>query len=192
MSRIESNFEAWLSDLDGKQVPGSLRRGHNIITRYGKDWLAELVRWTFPVAFVPSNGLPPLTGGSDTAAGGRRLRWIAAGTGSPIPLEDDDIQKLLNAIPYQLGPNNILRPLAPPVFSTIISLRYTTVYATTDFAGASVSLSEFGIYADRATGGGPALDPLVGTYTPVAYKTVDPPLAKNNTNTLTVRWGFRF
>jgi hypothetical protein len=194
----ESNFAAWLSDERGRIIPGSIRRGHNIFTRFGKDWLAELVRWTYPVASIDPSGSPPLVGSNDAAAGQRRLRYVMTGNptqfypGTDVPLEDDDVQMLKHGIPHSLAPLDYLRELPAPAFPVITTLKYIVSYGPADFAGFAVDISEFGLFVDVDSGGGPGLNNGVNTHTPVAYKTVDPPLAKNNTNTLNIKWELRF
>jgi hypothetical protein len=183
MSYPKANFEAWLSDLDGNVVSGSYRRGHNIFTRNGKNWLASLVRWTLPISGI-SGGVPPLVG-NDAAVDQRRFSWIAVGTG--LQAEDDDVQRLVTPVIYT--GLNFLKPLALPTFPVISSLKYTSVYGAGDFGGGAVSISEAAIYVDTPT---PALAATVGTHVPVAYKSIDPALGKNGGNTLTIRWEFRF
>ena len=49
----EANFCAWLSE-GGLVVPGSLRRGHNVFTDTGREWVKQLVVWD-PLA-IPFTG----------------------------------------------------------------------------------------------------------------------------------------
>ena len=186
--RVYSNFSAWLSDEQGRRIPGSFRHGHNVVTRFGKDWLCALVRWTYPAAPVPNDGSPPLSGPSDIVVDERRLRWSAVGTG--IQEEDDDVQRLIAALAH--SPGQYLKALPNPTFPLVTTVRYSITYGPSAFAGASVAISEAGLFVDADLGAGHGLVTTVDTNKPVCYKRIEPALAKNNTNTLTINWGLRF
>lgn len=176
------NFYAWLSDERRRFVPGSLRVGHNVITNFGREWLAQLSAWQ------------TITGTSDDVPyTEHRLRWLGVGGGSQ--LEQKGVVKLVTPLTITTGPNEYIRQLGTLTWVTDFSARYTTVFtgASSDFDhhGASVDVSEAGLYVDYDDGGGPDLSPADDDNVPVAYKAFDA-LTKAAAQTLTITWELRF
>jgi len=78
------NFYARL-EKDGKVVAGSERRGHNVITDYGRTWMAHLLTWR-------------TIGATDAPYTDARLRWLGVGSGTQP--EIPSIINLKNSLPY--------------------------------------------------------------------------------------------
>jgi hypothetical protein len=179
MRTPRGNFVAYLTEEHHgvpRLVPGSIRYGHNIITRTGVLWLGALVRWVYPAS------------GNDLAASNKRLRWIGVGTG--LQYEDRNITSLANGI--AITPSVYMKVLSPPIYTTEFGVKFSTTFLTTDFGGGSYDISEAAIYADVDAGSGPELSVAVSTNAPVAYKSISPSLPKRGTNSLTILWEFRF
>lgn len=179
---LESNFSAWLTDEGGLLVPGSVRTGHNVFTEVGRLWVSRLVAWT--TVGVTTDDVP----GDE-----RRPRWLGVGSGSQ--LEQRGAERLVAPLTITTAPDAYLRAVAAPAFPVIFSQRYTVAFtgASADFDhhGASVSVSEAGLYVDVDDGGGPLLDPGVGTNQLAFYKSFAA-LTKLAAQTLTVTWELRY
>lgn len=184
MTVIESNFSAWITDEFGLIVPGSIRKGHNVFTDFGRQWLRELVIWSI---------IGDLDTVDDAPYNERRFRWIGVGTG--VQYELRSVESLVSPLSVTTGPTTYLRVLPAPTFPTFNSIKYTVAFtgASADFDhhGASVTVSEAGIFVDIDDGGGPGLDPTDSDNIPVAYKTFDA-LTKAAAQTLTITWEFKF
>lgn len=168
----ESNFEAWLTDEQGRVVPGSRRVGHNVFTDTGRDWLRDLVSWS---------ALSP-----DVALDSRRFRWVGVGTGSQLEL--NNIEGLVT--PLALSGGDYITTLPAWTAPTLTSKKFTIVFGAGAFGG-DYAISEAGIFVDVHDGVGTLLDPSVSDNVPVAYKAFDA-LTKLDAQTLTVTWEFRF
>lgn len=175
----QSNFKAWLTEEDGTLVPGSERVGHNVFTLEGREWLKYIV------------ALESL--GPDVALDSRRFRWIGVGAGTQ--LEITSVEGLVSPLTITTGPDEYLRVLGTRTEPTNFSQKFTTVFtgASADFDhhGASVDVSEAGIFVDVHDGVGTLLDPSDSDNVPVAYKSFEP-LTKAQAQTLTITWEFRF
>jgi len=178
-----ANFEAFLTDAEGRSVPGSYRSGHNVFTNTGRDWVAKALAFATIGTFSPEVDDVPYDDGLP------RFRWIGLGDGSQ--LERRGITRLVSPVEITAAPTYIktLGTLTQPVPS---SLKYTNVFDGTDFThlGPSVTVSEAAVYVDRDGGSGPSLSDGDDDNVPVAYKTFDP-LTKLAAQTLTIVWEFR-
>lgn len=188
------NFEAFLRDKDGKVVPDSIRRAHNVFTTSGRNWLSKLVAW-HDLSSTPDD---PYTN--------RRIRWMGVGTGAQA--EVTSVTALQNAVPVTTGPTTYLKAVTAPVtFPTSTSVRFITTFATTDVSISGPAIvTEAGLFADvdpyNFVAGGEGeeddqgsgtsvLDLDSGVNPPVAYKSFDP-ITKTQDFILELRWDFRF
>ena len=187
------NFMALLRDKEGRVDEDSIRRGHNVFTTSGRNWLSKLVGW-FDLSSVPDD---PFTN--------RRVRWMGVGSGSQA--EVTNVTALQNAVQVTTSPDNFLKPISSVEFPTSTSVRFITVFGTTEVSEfAPVVVTEAGLFADVApfnfvTGGEgeddtvgsgtTVLDTDSGTNPPAAYKSFDP-ITKTQDFTLELRWDLRF
>lgn len=181
--QVESNFRAWLED-DAGLVAGSVREGHNVLTDHGREWLRRVVVWSLVGTLGSVN---------DVVLDARRLRWLGLGSGTLTELTN--VEGLAAPLSVSIGPTRYLRVLGTRTHPIDTSVKFVTTFsgASADFDhhGASVSISEAGMFADVDTGSGPGLDPSLSIHTPVAYKAFAP-LTKLAAQTLTITWEFRF
>lgn len=183
MRGVESNFWLWLSDRQGRRVSGSLRRGHNVLTDYGANWLAELASW----GVIGEN--PDL----DSPVREDRVRWLMLGSG--YQLEVAGVTRLVN--PFTILPAQYLYALPAPARQPTSAVRYlvhfTGASAVLDHLGASVNISEAGLFVDYDDGGGPGLNTASADHTPVFYRSFDPLTVDIiNFTSLDVLWELRF
>lgn len=179
---MQANFKAFLTE-GGVLVPGSVREGHNVITDYGREWLARLVPWE------------TITGVSDDVAySDMRIRWISIGTGGLV--EVPGVSQMGNPVTYD--GTNYLCPLDPAsgrswrTHPVPTSVKFKHEYPGSELPGILITpASEAALFADYYNGA-PTLDPTLPTHTPVAYKRIYPPLTKNTIQTLTIEWELRF
>jgi hypothetical protein len=180
-----SNVEIFLSDEDGRVDPASIRRGHNVFTDIGRNWLQLAVAWE-------SLGVHDPASGADAAfdSAYARFRWI--GVGSGYQPEYTTVQRLVSAISITAAPT-YMKTLGTLTRPTPFSVRYTTTFSGADFAhhGASITLSEVAVLPDYNDGGGTLFDPALSFVYAAAYRSFDP-LIKPVGSTLTVIWEFRF
>jgi len=177
-----ANFKAFLTE-GGVLVPGSTREGHNVITDYGREWLARLVPWE------------TITGAlDDVPYSNMRVRWIAVGTGGLV--EVPGISQMGSAVTYDGV--NYLCPLDPVsgrswrTHPVPTSVKFKHEFPGVELPGiVATPAREAALFADYYDGA-PTLDPTVATHTPVAYKRIDPPLTKGGAQTLTIEWELRF
>ena len=179
---MRANFQAFLSE-GGVLVPGSVRKGHNVITNYGRWWLSRLVSWA------------TITGvDSDIPHSDLRIRWISVGTGGlaevpgitamATPILYDGVDYLC---PLDPASGRLTRTHPVPT-----SVKYVHEFQTTELPGLiATPAQEAALFADY-NNGGTSLDPAVATNEPVAYKRIDPPLLKSAAQTLTIEWELRF
>lgn len=171
---VDVNFAAWLSE-GGVLVPGSLRQGHNTLTRYGAQWLSELVSWQ------------SLGGAGDVAFRDDKLRWIMVGDG--VSLDHVGVARLAGPLTVTTGPDVYLTELPTPVRQPSSSLRYVVSWsgagAAFDHHGASVTIREAGLFAD-VNGG--SLSVASSDHPPVFYHRLRVPLTKLAAQTLTITW----
>lgn len=175
---LDANFEIWASDSGGL-VPGSYRRGHNVFTDVGLEWLARATVWS---------SLSP-----DTAVDERRLRWLGLGSGAQYAHRG--VSALVTPLTITTGPDEYIRVLGTRSEPTNNAQRFVTVFtgASADFDhhGASVVVSEAALYADVHDGVGTILDPSQASSVPVAYIVFDP-VTKLQAQDLTITWELRF
>lgn len=180
---MRANFHACLQE-NGLVVPGSRRVGHNVFTNFGREWLAQLVGWS-------TIGVST----DDIEFTNFKVRWLMVGTGTQ--LEQVGVARLVSGLTVTTGPDVYLRevPDPPTIFPTTSSVRWVTTYtgASADFDhhGASVDVTEAGLFVDEDSGGGPSLSTGDPNLNPVAYKTF-PVLTKLAAQDLIIRWEFRF
>jgi len=186
-----ANFEVFLRDKDGRVVPESIRRAHNVFTTTGRNWLSKLCGWR-------------TLGSPDEPYTNRRVRWMAVGTGSQP--EVTSVTSLQTPTLF-LG-SDYLAPISSVSFPTSTSIRFTRVFGLTEVSiSGPVVLTEAGLYVDVnpynfVTGGEgfedtvapvgtSVLNPEIGTNPPAAYKNFDP-ITKTQDFTLELRWDLRF
>jgi len=175
----------------GKIVPGSRREGHNVFTVTGRNLLSKLCAWQ-------------TIGSSDVPYTQRRIRWIGVGVGSQ--LEVSTVSQLVQPTPAS-GTYHLAALNAPQTFPNSTSVEFSYEFSTSEVStgGASVAVTEAGLFADIApasssdgtedvAAGGPTdttLDPETADNPPVAYKAFEA-LTKTPDFTLEIRWIFRF
>jgi hypothetical protein len=188
--RANVNFLAFLSDpKSGEVVKGSIRRGHNVLTTAGQNWLTKLVAWqTIAATDIPYTH--------------RRIRWMGVGIGSK--LEVAGVETLDTPVAYSAG-GDFLAPISSVDHPTSGSVRFTRVYATTEITTTpgTVAVTEAGLFPDvspysaggtedtQAPGYNTTLAPNVGTNPPAAYKAFEA-INKTQSFALTIRWTLRF
>jgi hypothetical protein len=171
----------------GKLVPGSKRSGFNIWTNTGREYVAQRIS-------IAENAPSLLSFRQDM------VTYVGVGTG--YTLENVGVSRLVTPIPYITG--QFLAALeVPPTFPLSpvkTTARYRKVFSETDItypAGTIVNISEIGLY----TGGDPsstyaqtARDTTIGTaasQAPVAYKSLEEPISKNDALQLELAWEIR-
>ena len=186
-----ANFEAFLRDRDGKVVPESVRKAHNVFTTTGKNWLSKLSAWS-------------TIGSLDEPYTNRRVRWMGVGTG--VQAEVTSVTALANPALY--AGSDFLAPISSVSFPTSTSVRFIRTYGLTEITiWGAVVLTEAGLFADvnpydfvtggegsedtLAPSGTSVLDPTIGSNPPVAYKSFDP-ITKTQDFTLEIRWDLRY
>ena len=206
------NFEAYLTE-NGNVVPGSIRRGHNTLTSFGKNWLRDLVTSSLIVDVELASP------GADVFKDQRRLRWISLGNGSGV---DDDVEKLHAA--HLIEPATYLVPIDSGTYLTDNTIRFTTLFNTDSFVGlpSPVSITEVGLFPDGQQGYyggdpygygysyyggyyttyyggyyayyyGAGLDSSSPNNTPAVYRTMETPLSVVvGVQSLTIHWTLRF
>lgn len=178
MRELLANVTAFLRK-DGLVVPGSVRRGHNVLTQYGAEWLAQLCAWS---AF--GSGAV-----HDTPMDSRRVRWASVGTG--VQLEHVGITQMV--APALVSGSDYLDAIDPATevsWPVPTSKKLEHVFGTADLPN-PVTVTEAGLFVDF-NDGGTLLDPTVATNTPIVYKIISPALVKDNTKELVLRWELRF
>jgi hypothetical protein len=163
---VRANVELWLTER-GKIVPGSRRRGHNVWTFTGREYLAQVI--------TPALGWA----GRDD-----KVNYMGVGEGSQP--EVASVDQLVANIEYTSGlylkaiqsiefPND-------PATSTAFLLEFDETEIND--ATTPKEIREIGLFTS---------DMLPGTpdQAPVAYKTFEP-LTKTEQFRLSVRWEVRF
>lgn len=176
------NINVWAHLLDelGQVVPGSQRCGHNIITNFGREWMAELIGW--------DSVDDDLAGGVDVPFTERRIRWIGAGEGT-----QPEVETVVSLhTPLEITTGIYLAAISEPTtFPTAVSMQFHHIFVAGDISfGGAKTITELALYADRA----PAvlLDDTIGTHTPVAYKVLDEGLVKMAGFSLELFWELKF
>jgi len=173
---MEPNFEVWLSNNRG-MVAGSHRKGHNVFTNTGRDWLRYLISY---------KGIgPDLTNplGADDPHETGRIRWIGVGDG--IQAAHADVVGLAN--PLQVNASDWWKPLPAPVFVTETALRYQVSFGPAEIP-AGGNISEFAL----TKGDGPTTPAATDPDHSILFYMTIPPLGPKAGNTLTLRWELRF
>lgn len=168
----------------GKIVRGSSRSGYNIWTNSGREYAAQ--------RFSIATNTPSLL-----AAREDMITYIGVGTG--YQLETTGVARLVTPVPYITG-NYLAALKIPPTYPLTpvkTTARYRRVFAENEItttAGSVVNISELGLFA----GGDPsslygqtALDTSIGTHAPVAYKSLEEPVSKNDSLELEAAWEIR-
>lgn len=143
---IEGFFSMYARER-GKIVPGSHRKGKNIWTLTGREFLARLMSYS---AYAP-----------DAAARNDRIRYLGFGTGTTP--EVSSVSKLVSPISYTTsGGGLFLAELAIPTYpfqssgSYGTSVRYTREFSETELSTVgSVLLTEAGIFTDGSSTSSP-------------------------------------
>jgi len=180
---VSGYVRAWLSDDDGKVVPGSWREGHNVFTLTGREYLTQQISWA---AWTGARGTST-PGGPLGAAGVPNPRVLYIGCGDNAGLEVATVTKLGNAVPFVAAPaNTYLKAVTvPPTYPSAGVVRYSVSFLPAEISlGAPQDYNEFGLYLDSATI--TAVDNA-----PIAYKVIDT-LSKTTAYTLNVEWEVRF
>lgn len=175
MSRLRANVTVLMRDASDHVVPGSVRRGHNIMTADGHDALAQLL--------VSALGSP------DVPYTQRRARWIGIGGGTQP--EAKGVARLVT--PLQVTAGVYLKALDHTlhVFPTITSVTVKTVFAPAEitYLDPAVVVSEAGLYFDVSPPG--YLLVSSPNNVPAFYRTFEP-LVKLNSFSMEVLWELKF
>lgn len=132
---MRDNFLAFLRDETGKIVPGSERRGHNVITDYGRLWLSRLIAWK-------------LIGATDEPWTDRRIRWMMVGDGT-LP-ETSAVVTLESSLPVNISNEYLQAVEAPPDFPISTGLKLTAIYGLFDLSMLGpVVVSEAGLVVEK-------------------------------------------
>lgn len=176
MNGKQANFQILMRDSQGQVVPGSIRRGHNVMTQDGRDLILQLFLW---------NSI----GTTDVALTQRRARYIGVGGGSQA--EAPEVTGLIS--PLQVTSGVYLKALDSSlnVFPVVTTVIVKTVFlpAEITYSAPSVVVSEAGLYFDVSPGG--VLSPSSTTNVPAFYKTFSP-LVKLNSFSMEITWELRF
>lgn len=170
----------------GKIVPGSRRKGKNIWTTTGREYLA-LHMSLDPTALTP------------TPYRVDNMAYIGVGTGSQI--EDQGVLNLVAPVAYAGG--LFLAPLSNPTFPLTPSrttVQYHRVFAESEITltpNSRVDVSEMGLFTNgdpataRASGARDTTITNASSQNPLAYKTFEP-IGKTDALELEVFWQIRF
>lgn len=178
---VQSLFRACLKE-DGVVVPGSERVGHNVLTNFGAEWLAELLVWQ-------------TIGSTDAPFTRRRVRWIGVGDDSHTEV-DESIQTLKSAVTidgtlYLAEVEHSLSTPTGPEFVSPVWVRFTRTFDYGEIShSGDVLIKEAGLYADFLDGAYGLL-PTNPLHPVIAYKTFDG-LLKSSAFTLELEWSFKF
>lgn len=176
---------------DGDRVVRK-HRGQNIWVNAGKEWLRDLVHYTYFSTPTPGNDQRVMYMGF--GIGSRRQGSLLAnaaplsadypGTNDQLDI-DPTVQFLERPVRVQAG--QFLAQVSPPVFDVPNAARYTVVLDKPDVSyGAylAVPISEIGLFLHGS-------DPSIGTNPLVAYDTF-PDIQKTALFTLEVSWVVSF
>lgn len=178
MRELLANVTAFLRE-DGLVVPGSVRKGHNIFTRFGAEWLAQLCAWSALGSGVVH----------DTPRDNRRVRWASVGTGMQLEVVGIT-QMVAPAIVSGSDYLDAIDPAAEVSWPVPSSKKLEHVFGTSDLPD-PVTITEAGLFVDY-NDGGTLLDPTVATHPPIVYKVISPALVKDSSKELVLRWELRF
>jgi hypothetical protein len=147
-----------------------------VLTDSGREHLAKLISWqTF--------------GNPDVAHETQRVRWAEAGDG--ILPQIRGVSELLN--PISVDGTNYLALLSVPSFLAVTWARFEKLYGSLELShSAPVIVSEFGLFVDEDSGGGPNLDPTAAGHVPFAYTALEEGMVKFDGFALRAKWDFRF
>jgi hypothetical protein len=135
----QSFFRACLRE-DGVLVPGSERIGHNVLTNFGREWLAELLSWK-------------TVNDPDVANTNRRVRWIEVGDDSHA-MVTEAVETLKSGVTITISPDNYLAQIdAPPTFVSPVWVKFSRTLSTTEVShSGDVTIKEAGLCADLSPG----------------------------------------
>lgn len=191
--QVEGFFSAVCRER-GKLVYGTRREGKNIWTLTGREYLAQLMSYSFYGSSAHDGGSP----NPDLPARDDRIRYFGFGTGTQP--EVSSVSALVNPIAFDGGGNFLAQvslptyPLAPSRTTVQYSRTYTELELS--FSG-TVNLTEAGMFTDGSPGASYAprtRDVTVGNagaQAPDAYKSFEP-LKKTQNFVLDVSWQIRF
>jgi hypothetical protein len=178
----------------GKLVYGTRREGKNIWTLSGREFLSQLMSYSFYGTSAHNSGSP----NPDLPARDDRIRYFGFGTGTQP--EVDSVIALVNPIAVDGGGNFLAQVSLPsyPLSPSKTTVEYSRTYSELElsFSG-TVNLTEAGLFTD----GSPTANyaPLTRDVTlanaaaqaPDAYKAFEP-LKKTQNFVLDVSWQIRF
>lgn len=176
MKGSQSNFQVLMRDRHGRVVPGSVRRGHNVMTQDGRDLILQLLLWGS-------------VGTTDVALTHRRARYIGVGGG--YQAETPEVVGLVD--PLEVTSGIYLQELDAastefPIITTAV-VKAVFLPAEITYSSSSVVVSEAGLYFDVSPGG--VLSPSSPTNVPAFYKSFAP-LVKLDSFSMEITWELRF
>lgn len=184
--QVVCNFEAYLRDPSGGLVKDSVRKGHNIWTLTGREFLAELMS-----LFSVTTGWVPV----------RDDRIYYMGVGEGVQSEVESVSALADPVEYRSG--EFLAPIQIPVTfpAAATSTPRTSVQFIREFAsneisvGADVIVTEAGLYTNgdpdnNNDPGRPTDFATAAGQAPVAYHQFEP-ITKFIGFTLVLLWEVR-
>ncbi len=191
--QIEGFFSASCRER-GKIVFGSNRSGKNIWTLTGRQYLAQLMSYSFYGTSAHDSGSP----NPDLPARDDRIRYFGFGIGTQP--EVSSVSALVSPIAFDGGGNFLAQVSLPsyPLSPSLTTVQYSRTYQELElsFSG-TVNLTEAGLFTD----GSPLSNyaPLTRDITlanaaaqaPDAYKAFEP-LKKTQNFVLDVSWQIRF
>jgi hypothetical protein len=184
MPTVEGHF-SMVARERGKVVHGTHRKGQNIWTLTGREYLAQLMSYQ-------TYG-PPVAGERRD-----RMRYIGFGTGSQP--EVSSVSSLVTPITFN-GSNSFLAQVSLPTYPLSPSrttVRYSRIFTEAELSVVgTVTLTEAGLFTDGDPG--TSFDPETRDITlanalvqsPNAYKVFEP-LSKTQNFVLEVSWEIRF
>lgn len=181
---VEGYVRVCLRDKDGQVVPGSQREGKNVITLYGKEWLARHMCWSV-WGGSPDLSTPDADGGA-VGTPDHCVLYIGVGTGGV--LEQASVSQLGAAASYTDAPFLYRKEITTPVVHpSATTSRFEVEFLVSDISTPGLGtqiINEFGLYLDNT-------DVLVPDEPPIAYKVTEP-LPKTSAYSMLVQWEVRF
>lgn len=191
--QIEGFFSAVCRER-GKLVFGTRREGKNIWTLTGREFLSQLMSYSFYGSSAHGSGSP----NPDLPARDDRIRYFGFGTGTQP--EVDSVSALVSPIAFDGGGDFLAQVSVPtyPLAPTLTTVEYSRTYSELELSfGGTVNLTEAGLFTD----GSPTASYAPRTrdvtlanaaaQAPDAYKSFEP-LRKTQNFVLEVSWQIRF
>lgn len=190
--QVEGFFSAVCRER-GKLVYGTRREGKNIWTLTGREYVAQLMSYSFYGSSAHgSGGLNP-----DLPARDDRIRYFGFGTGTQP--EVSSVTALVSPLAVDGGGTFLAQISLPtyPLSPSRTTVRYSRTFIETELSfGSTVVLTEAGLYTD----GSPSANYAPRTrdvtlanaaaQAPAAYKSFDP-LKKTQNFVLDINWEIR-